>query len=297
MTRGPTFRAARGLADAHAPMASFPDLPPFVPSRPAAGPGTCLRIRSLFGAVRKRAAGDDGSAQPRRMSRLPWLLLGIVLGGVLYVSQPGRDGAGGGPVFWAFMAFAVGVIGLMGLLVLLVMIRPRHERVAFALKMARTGRVDWAIADIQRQIERRGASPERSGALGDCYLLREDWRQAYIHYLDAERTDGRRGRYLAKQGFALWKLGRAAEAVTLLERASAMEPINPSHAWTSCLILADLGREDEARAQLERAERLLAMMAPLDTSRRRALEDSIEICRKRLNDRPEAPPDPPASPV
>src|SRR5262249_47988519 len=103
-----------------------------------------------------------------------------------------------------------------------------------------------------------------------------------IQYLDAERLDGRRGRYLAKQGFALWKLDRSAEAATLLASARKLEPMNPSHAWTSCLILADLGRYDEARGELRRAESLLGKGLPLAAARRRALESSIEVCRKRL---------------
>src|SRR5207302_7573280 len=128
--------------------------------------------------------------------------------------------------------------------------------IASALRLARSGHVDAAISRLQSLMESRGPSPRHSSALGDCYLLLEQWQQAYIQYLDAERLDGRRGRYLAKQGFALWKLDRAAEAVTLLETASRSEPMNPSHAWTSCLILADLGRYDEAREQLRRAETL-----------------------------------------
>src|SRR5262249_46264719 len=119
-------------------------------------------------------------------------------------------------------------------------------------------------------------------ALGDCYLLLEQWRQAYIQYLDAERLDGRRGRYLAKQGFSLWKLDRTDEAATLLATARKLEPLNPSHAWTSCLILADLGRLDEDGEQLRAAESLLEKGLPLDASRRLALENSIEVCRKRL---------------
>lgn len=266
-------------------------------SRSTLWPTVAHRGKGFLGLGRSAGSSSRdaaGEKRGRRPSTLRWWLLGFLLGAAIYLARPRAGAPGVGPVFWAFFAFTVGVIGLLAVLVLLLLVRPRHERVTFALRMARSGRVDWAIADIQRQIERRGPSPERSGALGDCYLLREEWRQAYIHYLDAERIDGRKGRYLAKQGFALWKLGRAEEATALLEHASALEPLNPSHAWTSCLILADLGRYDEAGEQLHRAERLLENGGPLDDARRRALKDSIEVCRKRLSERPS--PGPPTEP-
>jgi cytochrome c-type biogenesis protein CcmH/NrfG len=227
----------------------------------------------------------------RRSPRWVWWIIGLSVGALVYFSRP-RQGPGLGPGFWSFLVLLCGVIGLLIVLMLLVLVRPRHRRVTSALRLARSGHVDAAISQLQGLIESRGPTAQHSSALGDCYLLLEQWQQAYIQYLDAERLDGRRGRYLAKQGFALWKLNRAAEAATLLATARKLEPLNPSHAWTSCLILIDLGRHDEAREELRMAEKLLNKGLPLDPSRRAAIESSIDVCRKRLReaagDRPEA---------
>ncbi|WP_406696096.1 hypothetical protein V5E97_34395 [Singulisphaera sp. Ch08] len=223
-----------------------------------------------------------------------WWSTGLLLGAVAYLSRPALERAGVGPgyAFWAFFAFLMGVVGLLIVLFLLILVRPRHQRIARAMILARSGQVDAALADLQRQIETRGRSPRLSGALGDCYLLREEWREAYIQFLEAEQLDGRGGRFLAKQGFALWKLGRAPEAIALLERAALVDPRNPTHAWTACMILADLGRCEEAWEQLERAERLIEESIPAGTARRRTLEESLEVCRNRLLLTPDTPNDP-----
>jgi tetratricopeptide (TPR) repeat protein len=241
-----------------------------------------LRTRSarVGGAVNE----DGRTLEPRplRSVRALWWAIGLLLGALVYFNRPGADAQGMSLVFLGFAALVVGVVGLSGLVMLLLLMRPKHGSISRSVAKARAGRVEEAIAELQREIDTRGPLPRRSSALGDCYLLLEQWREAYIQYLDAERLDGRQGRYLAKQGFALWKMGRASEAAPLLERAAAIEPLNPSHAWTACLILIDLGRIDEARHQLRLAEFLVEKLAPSNPVRRRALEDSIAICRQRL---------------
>ncbi|SIO62195.1 hypothetical protein SAMN05444166_6975 [Singulisphaera sp. GP187] len=231
---------------------------------------------------------------PRPIPRIVWGVTGLLLGAVVYLGKPAlaRAGVATDYAFWTFFAFLMSVVGLLIVLFLLVMVRSRYQRIDRAMRLARSGQVDAAISDLQRQIETQGRSPRRSGAVGDCYLLRQDWREAYIQFLEAEQLDGRGGRYLAKQAFALWKLGRGPEAIELLERAALVDPRNPSHAWTACLVLADLGRGEEARDQLERAERLIEAWIPPGTARRRALEASLEVCRNRLSVPLEPPNDP-----
>lgn len=240
---------------------------------------------SVLGVARRGRAGRaTRRIVPRPVPKWVWWVTGLLSGALVYLIKPRLEAAGAG---WAFFGVLMGLAGLLFALVLLGLVRPRHRKIARAMTKARAGQVDAAVADLQRQIETRGPSARRSGALGDCHLLREQWREAYIQFVDAEQLDGRGGRYLAKQAFALWKLDRGLEAITLLEQASQMDQRNPAHAWTTCLILADLGRIQEAHEQLDRAERLAAEWVPTGTARRRALEDSIELCRQRLAGLPE----------
>lgn len=254
-----------------------------------------LRTRAARVAGARSEDGRTLEPRPRplRSVRALWWVIGLLLGALMYFKRPGADAQGMPMVFLGFAALVVGVVGLSGLVMLLLMMRPRHASISRSVAKARAGRVEEAITDLQREIDIRGPLPQRSAALGDCYLLLEQWREAYIQYLDAERLDGRRGRYLAKQGFALWKMGRASEAAPLLERAAAIEPLNPSHAWTACLVLADLGRIDEARHQLRLAEFLVEKVVPSNPARRRALDDSLAICRNRLEQAGAPSPEPP----
>jgi tetratricopeptide (TPR) repeat protein len=247
-----------------------------------------LSVIALALAKRRGAVRASGRILPRPIPKIVWWVSGLLIGAGVYLAKPRLEGAGAGHAFWALFVFLIGIAGLLIVLLLLVSVRPRHQRIARAMGLARSGQVDAAVAELQRQVETHGRSARRSGALGDCYLLREEWREAYIQFLDAEQLDGRGGRYLGKQGFALWKLGRGLEAIALLERAAQVDRRNPSHAWTACLILADLGRNQEARAQLDRAERLVEESIPPGTARRRALEGSIAVCRQRLEPFPKS---------
>lgn len=215
-----------------------------------------------------------------------WWVTGLLLGAGVYLGKPAFDrignGAGARVAFWAFFVFLMGIAGLLLVLFVLLLVRPRRHPIARAMSLARLGQFDAAISDLQRQIDTRGRSPRRCEALGDCYLLREDWRKAYIQFLEAEQLDNRGGRYLAKQGFALWKLGRAREALEPLERAAQIDPSDPSPVWTTCHVLVDLGQVTAAHEKLERAGRLIKESIPPGNPRRRALEESLEVCRQRL---------------
>jgi|GEM_PF-3033705 len=246
---------------------------------------TCLGLLAVlavpvFVLVNARSRGRGPSLLARPVPRRVWWITGFLLGGVVYLGRTWLDGGGirGTDVTAAFRGLLVGLIALLISLVVLDLIRPRHSNVTRALRRARAGQVGAAINDLKRQ----GRSSRSAAALGDCYLLTEAWQEAYLRFLEAERLDGGQGRYLAKQAFALWKLGRGDEAMPLLDQATQLDQRNPSHAWTACLILADLGREQEAREQLERAERLVEIAIPPRSSRRRAHEESIALCRQRL---------------
>jgi len=208
------------------------------------------------------------------------------MGAGLYLIQARSDTRLDDTLFLAVFAFLLVTGTLIVLLWLLTYLRRKPFSVSRALELARAGHPDEAVVQIRRSIERSGKTSQRVAALGDCRLLQGDWREAYILFVEAERLDGAGGRYLAKQGFALSKLGRVDEAIQLIRQAADLDPTNPGPLSTACLVLVDHGRVEEAKAVLTQAEQLVTDQerADLDLSRTQAIRYSLAACRKRLAD-------------
>jgi hypothetical protein len=69
--------------------------------------------------------------------------------------------------------------------------------------------------------------------------------------------------------------------VNLLQEACTKAPKDLTLACNFCLLLADLGRWEEARVQLQRAETLVKVpILPMANQRR--LEAAVQECRDRL---------------
>lgn len=245
-----------------------------------------LPLANVYASSRGGSRLGSRSIVRRPISKRVWWVTGLLLGAGVYLVRPAVEGIAEGALaryaYWAFFAGLLGIAGLLAALVVLGLLRPRGRSVARALKLARSGQVAAAVLDLQKQIVRRGRSSRRCEALGDCYLLQEDWQAAYLQFLEAEELGGEQGRTFAKQGFALWKLGRATDAVGPLERVIQTAPTDPTPMWIYCHVLTDLGQVEAARERLTETQQLIRESIPPGTAQRRRLEESLEGCRQRL---------------
>jgi tetratricopeptide (TPR) repeat protein len=167
----------------------------------------------------------------------------------------------------------------------------RHLRhydagVSRAAKQANAGDLDGAIAELRRQIESKGLSAARANALGCLLTLKEDWHEARRMFDEAESRGMSPALLRANRGVAAWRSGDPEAALPLLARAALDSPVDVNVRCHLCLILADLGRIDEARAQLQSIEELHKKQVTLPADARRSLEKQIEACRDRLAGKP-----------
>src|SRR4051812_10966761 len=95
------------------------------------------------------SGGAPGRGRARPIPRVVWWVTGLLIGAAVYLLKPQLDGAGTGHAFWAFFLFMMGMAGLLMLLFLLASVRPRHQRIARAMGLARAGQVDAAVADLR----------------------------------------------------------------------------------------------------------------------------------------------------
>ena len=87
---------------------------------------------------------------------------------------------------------------------------------------------------------------------------------------------------LANKGLALWKLGRLREALPCFEQAYRASPDQLATVTNYCLLLADLGRLDEAKDKFSWAEHLYASQRILSAANRRQRAKMLEECRKKI---------------
>ena len=228
-------------------------------------------------------AGRKPSDAPRSARKDPswmWCLFSMMIGTLLYSSTPrGLPAAQGGrgaeisPRVWVPSVLALIAIVFGGLYAY------SWLRVRTCLKLLRRateGDVDEAIAEARAIIAARGPSEGYLCTLGYLLMMQENWSEADKQFLEAIRLGGRAFPQLGNHGVMLWKMGAIAEAASILEETCALAPSDPASACNYCLVLADLGRFEDARTQLTRAESLVARSRP------REVLDQIADCHRRL---------------
>jgi tetratricopeptide (TPR) repeat protein len=179
------------------------------------------------------------------------------------------------------------VVGLVLVAYLRAFLRFHDRDVSSSLRRANEGDLDGAIAELRAAIDAKGPSAPRLNGLGVLFSLREAWGEALAVFDEAVRLGKRHPLFLGNQGLALRKLGRAGEAVEVLSEAIAKEPSGFLLHVHRCHALLDLGRLDEARADLERAVAIRGQQITLASKAvreegARQMEQLLDECRARL---------------
>lgn len=122
------------------------------------------------------------------------------------------------------------------------------------LATAQGGDPERAIAELKAIIQSKGPSVNRLNGLGLLHASRESWDEALAAFDEAIRLGGRRSYLLGSRAVMLWKTGRFDEAEATLVAAIGKNRQDYQLAINHANFLVDLGRLDEARAELDRAE-------------------------------------------
>jgi hypothetical protein len=230
------------------------------------------------------------------------LVVGILflLGVPLLFLGPSRNGQPQGVVqdqpqaiasrpIWVFLLFLPPALLLAGFGVFAYRtFRHYDSGLSRAAKHANAGDLDGAIAELRRQIETKGLSAARANGLGCLLTLKEDWNEARRMFDEAESRGMSPKLLRANRGVSLWKSGDPEAALPLLTEAAVDNPWDINLRCHICLILADLGRIDEAGAQLQSIEEFHKKQNTVPADARRSLEKHIQACRDRLAGKPKS---------
>ena len=231
----------------------------------------------------------------RRESQGPhtpaWLWLVLIGGFALIFWQyvPNRPGPkpAPSPTSWIWLVvFVATPIVIILAAVALQLLRNFDPGVRRAEKRAAEGDVDGAIADLREQIEEKGPKQNRINALGILLMRRESWDEAAAMFRKAEEIgEINKGVCRANLGLALFKGGKPAEAIAVLEEAARIGPQAPA---LNCVVnlhialaLAELRRWDEAEEQFRRR----GDGPRPEQAQARALEGDLAQCRQKLEQR------------
>jgi hypothetical protein len=244
-----------------------------------------------------------------------WLFLAVVVAFITYSTagspRPGRAPAPQPAPIWMVLACLFGTIIVMVVVLIGRQFYQQYDRAASrALKRGQAGDTAGAIAELQdamglrkpsearpgeqtapwnpysAPLPRRNRSAVRSYTMGLLHFMREEWPEAYQWFLEAEEVGGRQAHYLGNQGVMLWKMGRSDEAVVLLEAACSGAPQDVVQPCNLGLVLVDLGRLDEAREQLARAEANYKKLVMFPASAKEPIGAVVESLREKLEVEP-----------
>ena len=105
--------------------------------------------------------------------------------------------------------------------------------------------------------------------------VQNNFAEALAAFEEAERLAGPAPLILGNKGLALWKLGRPQEALSCFEQAYTASPDELVTVTNYSLLLADVGRLEEAKDKLAWAEHLY-------TSQRILRAKMLGECRKKV---------------
>ena len=181
------------------------------------------------------------------------------------------------------------VAGVIGALVILSIALPfvsrrRHPVVFRANRLAHNGDVQGAIALLREHLREQRPTALLYGNLAAYHAMLGQWEECLRLIHEAELLGDGPPSLLANKGMALWKLGRAEEALPCFEEAVRRDPDNLFRICNYGSLLLQLGRLAEALEQLRRADSLFSNDAPSHGNDRQARERALEDFRRRVAD-------------
>ena len=233
---------------------------------------------------RQRTAGTGKTSGMQRVFMTIVLIAGALAVAFAVASEwAGRGRAADALILRFAVMLPILLFVVLGGMVLVLWLRHRDPIASHALSRAGEGDVDGAIRDLLDEAALKGQTAHRANALGTLYLEKEEYREALGRFDEAERLGYDRTVCRANRANALRKMGRVAEAAALFEELCAEKPDEPVLAGMYCLALADLGRMEEAREQLRRAE-LPPSTVVLGRAHREGVEKMLRECRERVGE-------------
>ena len=122
--------------------------------------------------------------------------------------------------------------------------------------LAAAGQIERALPRLARAVEGSPGNPEARAALAQALVRAGRPGEAVPHAMEAARLQPRRAAAWADLGNALGRASRVAEAVDALERAAALDPHDPDLAARFAFALHAARQVPDAARELERAARL-----------------------------------------
>jgi len=196
---------------------------------------------------------------------------------------------GPGQILTWFGAVFGATIAIVGSVIAVKLFRHYDRGVNRALERANALDLEGAVAELRAQVEAKGLSAARANALGLLLLKSEDWEGANQMFDEAERFGMDRAILRNNRGIALLDSSNFEAAFPLLEEVARANPNEIAYQCNLCLVLAELGRLEEAQKELSRIEDLRKNVIFLFGRRyRQAIDGAIQNCRDRLKGSPKA---------
>lgn len=208
---------------------------------------------------------------------LTLLMILAIFGAVLWLANPNAD-------VGVMTLPAAGLAGFLLLAACLYFYFRLRDRVWIqASRLANEGDIPSALAMLKEHLLRNGPSARSYNRLALLHALGQHWEDALHMAEEAERMGGSQPGVLGTKGLALWKLGRAPEALSCLEAAANAQPNDLISACNYGSILAESGRAAEASNVLKRAERLFAdQIVIAGTDHRQLRQQALENLRRKV---------------
>ena len=153
-----------------------------------------------------------------------------------------------------------------------------------ALRRARKGQLDRALADLGALRERKPSSPSVRGALGQLYLMDERPAEAEVELRKALELGSRSAAHYNALGWALVRLGKLDEALPIAEEANRRAREDFEVYCLYCGLMAHHGRAAEVAPLFEFLKRTsiqIQRMSP--KAYQQGLGEKFEFARSKMN--------------
>jgi tetratricopeptide (TPR) repeat protein len=235
----------------------------------------------VFGIRKSWRSKEAGPRMSRAWAAFALAVIAFAVIAAVIASRPGPIGAA---VNRAMLYLAFAPLVLLALLLVLILVQWLKFRDPYANRAfvrAGEGDIDGAIRELVEVVEIRGQTGHRANALGVLTLQKGEYAKSLEWFGEAERLGYNAKVCRANRAVALRKMGRAEEAVELFQDLVSDASDDPTLAGLYCLALADVGRFNEARDQLLRAEALPQVVGQ-NRAHRTGFEKLIAECREKL---------------